>query len=465
MTQAVPHAPHTPSQPQPSSSPPVARYEQERQDQFIRFTHWVQLVALLPIVPEIAIGYTGNDNRWYFMALWGYILFLVAALAQQSASAGRLKAGIYIFIGALYLILAALPLLIAGILPVIVLGNILSVILVSLFVSPRLALRATVVAMIILIIPIMLEHWSPFRPLDLPALNLGLTLTTLLFVGALAHLFGGSLSQAMAASQHYAGELENCHAELTARSAELQSAAADLAARSAEFEETSSQLKEAAYQSQRRADLLQASIEVSRASVQIQELDLLLSQVTQLISHHFGFYHAGIFLIDQPSGYAVLRSANSAGGQRMLARRHKLKVGSEGIVGFVTGMGQPRIALDVGEDALFSANPDLPDTRSEMAVPLRTGEEIIGALDVQSITEDAFDQQDVSVLTALADQITIAIQNARLFQKSQTALKEAEEAYRRYLRHEWDNYLDGQRSRRPTRQRGTVSITRQGDGP
>ncbi len=464
MTQAVPHAPHRLSQPQPSSSPPAVSCEQERQNQFIRFTHWVQLVALFPIVPEIAIGYTGNDSRWYFMAVWSYVLFLVATIAQQSASAGRLKAGIYVFIGALYLILAALPLLIAGILPAIVLGYIFSVILLSLFVSPRLVLGATVIAMIMFIVPTLLEQWSPFQPIDLPALNLGLTLTTLLCVGGLTQMFGGSLSQATAASQRYAFELESCHDELTAQSDALEAAAADLAARSAEFEETSRQLKEAAYQSQRRADLLQASIEVSRASVQIQELDLLLTQITQLISHHFGFYHAGVFLIDQPSGYAVLRSANSAGGQRMLARRHKLKVGSEGIVGYVTGSGQPRIALDVGADALFTANPDLPDTRSEMAVPLRTGEEIIGALDVQSTAENGFDQQDVSVLTALADQISIAIQNARLFQQSQTALKEAEEAYRRYLRHEWDSYLGDQRSRLPTRQRGTVPITRKGDG-
>jgi GAF domain-containing protein len=133
----------------------------------------------------------------------------------------------------------------------------------------------------------------------------------------------------------------------------------------------------------------------------------------------------------------VLSAANSEGGQRMLARQHKLGVGTEGIVGYVTGTGEPRVALDVGADAVYFDNPDMPDTRSEMALPLRVGDEIIGALDVQSTQEAAFDEEDVSVLTALADQIATAIQNARLFQQSQAALEEAQRAQRRFVQQEW----------------------------
>jgi GAF domain-containing protein len=196
---------------------------------------------------------------------------------------------------------------------------------------------------------------------------------------------------------------------------------------------------------------------VSRAVAQLQDLDRLLPQVAQLISQHFGFYHVGVFLIEEPSPgrrYAVLQAANSKGGQRMLARRHQLAVGSQGIVGHAADTGQARIALDVGADAVFFDNPDMPDTRSEMALPLRLGDEILGVLDVQSTREAAFDQTDVALLTVLADQITVAIQNAHLHQRTQAALREAQEVHQRYLRQEWDSFL-GHRPRKQARGKAT----------
>ncbi len=235
------------------------------------------------------------------------------------------------------------------------------------------------------------------------------------------------------------------------RTRELEAATADLAARGEELEEAhnaqmeiNQQLEEAVRRGQHRAMMLQASAEVSRAITQIHDLDRLLPLVTQLISEHFGFYHAGIFLIDEVGRYAVLRAANSPGGQRMLARGHKLAVGAEGIVGYVTRTGQPRISLDVGADAVYFDNPDLPETRSEMALPLRVGGEsqgVIGALDVQSTEPAAFDQEDIAVLSTLADQIAIAIQNTELFQQTQEALEEVREAQQRYFRQEWDQFM------------------------
>jgi GAF domain-containing protein/HAMP domain-containing protein len=234
---------------------------------------------------------------------------------------------------------------------------------------------------------------------------------------------------------------------LEQRTADLEATTADLVARRAELEaanrqqaEINRQLERAVSQSQRRATMLQASAEVSRAVTQIRDPDQLLPQITQLISRHFGFYHAGVFLIDEAGRYAVLRAANSEGGQRMLARRHKLGVGSESIVGRVTNTGQARIALDVGADAIYFDNPDMPDTRSEMALPLRIGDQVIGALDVQSIEEAAFDEEAVAALTTMAEQVAIAIQNARLFQQTQEALEEAQRAQRRYLRQEWSQF-------------------------
>ncbi|MBO9371602.1 MAG: GAF domain-containing protein, partial [Chloroflexi bacterium] len=125
------------------------------------------------------------------------------------------------------------------------------------------------------------------------------------------------------------------------------------------------------------------------------------------------------------------------GGQRMLARGHRLAVGRVGIVGYVAGTGKPRIALDVGADAVFFDNPDLPLTRSEMALPLKVGERVIGVLDVQSEEPEAFTQEDVALLQTLADQIALAVENARTLEQMQRTVRELERATGEYTREAW----------------------------
>lgn len=164
---------------------------------------------------------------------------------------------------------------------------------------------------------------------------------------------------------------------------------------------------------ERRAQQLQAASDVAKDAAAVRDVDRLLNEAVRRIVDRFSYYHAGVFLIDD-NDYAVLRAASSAGGQRMLARGHKLAVGKVGLVGYVTGTGKPRVASDVGQDAVHFANPDLPDTHSEAALPLLVGDQIIGALDVQSTELDAFDEQDVIALQTMADQLAIAIENARL---------------------------------------------------
>ena len=178
---------------------------------------------------------------------------------------------------------------------------------------------------------------------------------------------------------------------------------------------------------QLRTRQLQTVAEVARNIVSTREVDRLLNQVTRLVSDRFGFYHAGIFLLDENGEYAVLRAANSAGGQRMLDRQHRLRVGQVGIVGYVTGSGEPRIATDVGDDAVYFNNPDLPETRSEMALPLKLGGMIIGALDVQSKESNAFTEDDITLFTTLADQISVAIENANAYEISQQTVEEMKE--------------------------------------
>lgn len=195
---------------------------------------------------------------------------------------------------------------------------------------------------------------------------------------------------------------------------------------------------------ERRAVQLQAAAEVGQAAASMHNLDELLSQVTHLISERFGFYHAGIFLVDEAGKYAVLRAANSQGGQRMLDRGHRLPVGEQGIVGYVTGTGQPRIALDVGADAVYFDNPDMPDTHSEMALPLMVGGHVLGALDVQSTEEATFTQEDIEVLQVVADQVAVAIENTRLFAETQEALEATRRAYGEVSRQAWTETLRAQ---------------------
>ncbi len=187
----------------------------------------------------------------------------------------------------------------------------------------------------------------------------------------------------------------------------------------------------------RRSEQLATAAEVAHDAALIQDLERLLLQTVQLVSRRFGFYHTGIFLLEHTRQYAVLRAASSEGGQRMIARGHRLRAGQEGIVGRVTGLGTPHIALDVGSDAVFFDNADLPETRSEMALPLRARGEIIGALDVQSREPGAFDQDDVAVMQTLADQLAVAIANARLFEQLQQSLEAERRAYGEIGRRAW----------------------------
>jgi signal transduction histidine kinase/CheY-like chemotaxis protein len=189
-------------------------------------------------------------------------------------------------------------------------------------------------------------------------------------------------------------------------------------------------------ETQRRAVQLAVASEVARDAIATLDVDQLLDETVRLISERFGFYHAGVFLVDEERGYAVLRAASSEGGQRMLERGHRLEVGRAGMVGYVTDTGEPRIALDVGQDAAHFVNPDLPETRSEMTLPLLVRGEVIGALDVQSTDEAAFTDEDVAVLQTMADQLANAIANARLFAEiEQTAerLKELDRLKSQFL--------------------------------
>jgi GAF domain-containing protein len=152
----------------------------------------------------------------------------------------------------------------------------------------------------------------------------------------------------------------------------------------------------------------------------------------------------GIFLLDKAREYAVLQAANSEGGKRMLARGHRLKVDDLSMVGYVSKQGKARVALDVGKEAVYFDNPDLPLTRSEISLPLLSGETVMGVLDVQSEQESAFADEDIALLSTLADQVSIAIENARLFSDINQTVAELQSVQRQYLQQEWQRITSDQ---------------------
>jgi GAF domain-containing protein/HAMP domain-containing protein len=206
-----------------------------------------------------------------------------------------------------------------------------------------------------------------------------------------------------------------------------------------------SELEESARNVEKRASQLEAIADVANSVASLQDVNELLPYITRTISDRFGFYHTGIFLLSEDKEYAVLRAANSEGGQKMLARKHQLRVGQEGVVGYSIAQKRARIALDVGEDAVYFNNPDLPNTHSELSLPLIIGSDVIGALDVQSEQPNAFSNEDVEVLTTLANQVAVAIENARLFQQSQNALQELDQTFQRYVSNEWQQFAANSR--------------------
>jgi GAF domain-containing protein len=177
-------------------------------------------------------------------------------------------------------------------------------------------------------------------------------------------------------------------------------------------------------ESQKRALQFQTAAEIARDISGSLDISELLMKAVTLIHDRFQFYHAAIFLNDPIGEYTVIREATGEAGAQMKRAGHKLQIGSKSIVGYVTGSGDSLVVNDTTRDATYYANPLLPETRSEVAVPLRVGQRTLGALDVQSEKTYAFSTEDINVLRVLADQLAIAVVNSELFAETQEHLSQ-----------------------------------------
>lgn len=187
---------------------------------------------------------------------------------------------------------------------------------------------------------------------------------------------------------------------------------------------------------------LETIADVAREIAIIRDLNTLLNVSANLIRERLKYYHVGIFLVDERGEYAFLSAASSVAAEKMLASRYKLSVGKTGLVGNVTSTGQAYIALDVGADAIHFENPYLPDTRSEIALPLRSRSITIGALDIQANVQNAFNQQDIQTLQILADQLAAAIENAQLAEQVEGTLNELTKSNRAQTLQTWQSTIN-----------------------
>jgi GAF domain-containing protein/HAMP domain-containing protein len=209
-----------------------------------------------------------------------------------------------------------------------------------------------------------------------------------------------------------------------------------------------------------RARDFAATQEIGRVATTQRDPQKLMDSVVELITQRFSnIYHAQIFLNDAENAYAVLRASTGDVGRELLARGHRLAVGSVSVVGQATAQGRVIVARDTAASPVHRRNELLPETRAELAIPLRVGDTVIGALDVQSKLGNAFTEGQIGVLQTMADQIAIAIENARLYQESIRRAAEIEEANRRATQRAWADFMRDQRAKTLLRQAGAQTDT------
>jgi GAF domain-containing protein len=221
----------------------------------------------------------------------------------------------------------------------------------------------------------------------------------------------------------------------------LQAALQKALTSAARLEQDQATLRYHAEEVERRSTQIRNVAEIVRLISGVRETESLLQQVVNLIQERFQLYYAGVFLLDESRRYAVLRAGTGEAGAAMLAARHRLSLSESSMVGWAILNRKARIALDVGQEAVRFANPYLPATRSELALPLVVGERAIGALTIQSDQPEAFDEDDITIMQNIADTLAIALENARLFAELEANLEEIRTLHGQYVAEAWSRRL------------------------
>lgn len=191
---------------------------------------------------------------------------------------------------------------------------------------------------------------------------------------------------------------------------------------------------------EQRANYLETSSDIGKAATTVLDPDQLIRDVVDLIKQRFDFYYVGLFMSDDQKEWCVLKAGSGTAGQAMLKLGFRIKIG-EGMVGWCVAHNEARVALNIGEDKIRYDVPDLPDTKSEAALPLRSRGKVLGAISVQSDNEAAFDEEFISVLQTMVDQVAVGLDNARLFTEAEKALEAERYAYGELSQQAWSKIL------------------------
>jgi GAF domain-containing protein len=405
-------------------APPVFPADEDRTHAagIINAMGWSSLfVVTIIIVLRIFQGQDANLVEVNLVLTAGLIAI---GLMLYLTHRGQVQAASVLFVAVVWFALSYVAWIADGIRDVTFFGYIVPILLASLLLGWRAAAAVSLASILSGWALAYAEARGWFAPsLDTPMHFARDVTGVFLLTGILVYLTITNLQKALQRSRSTAQQLARSNKEVNELRVDLER-----------------RVDERTFELQKRAAQLEAVSSVARAIASIQDLDTLLPAITRLVSQRFGVYHAGIFLVDEKQNRAVLRASSNEAGEELIGQQFSLTPDLYSIVGYSISQGEARIALDVNTDALYLNNPNLPETRSEIALPLRVGGRVIGALDVQSRDVNAFGEEDIRVLTTLADQVAIAIENARLFGEARSALEESRALFEKYTKQEWSSF-------------------------
>ncbi len=356
--------------------------------------------------------------QWALMTVFAMLTTVLYSAAYFLVRRGRLTTAVYLMVAGIDIHVIAGPALVEGLLITGILTGFLALIFTRLTVGRKENRIVLIVSGVALLIGGLLYNHPVVEVASAPVtirsfIAILTTIGVVFFVGLMLELRDERYEDSLSQVESYAKELSAQQQVLEERTLDLE----------------------------RQAGYLEATAEVMREAVSTLDLEDLLERVVTLINERFAFYRLGIFLLDASEEWVELRAASGEAVRETLNRGFRLRVGEEGIVGQVADNGEFYIASDVREDPLFVDDSDAVDVRSEVAIPLRAAGETIGVLDVQSAELGSFTEEIVAALRTLADQISLAIRNARLFEQAQKALKAERRAYGEFSREAWSEMI------------------------
>ena len=357
----------------------------------------IGVISPLPFaLPSIAVGVAG-------------LIFLLSMVSLVLMRLGVVRGSSVLFLTGLWIVFTTLMLLSNGVNSPFIMAYVTLTTVSGLLLG---GWAAIVAAELSVLASLVLFYAQTVDALPAPVLQMGpgptwITLTANLIVTvAVLYLATRALNYALRRARHSAAQLDE-QRELLEET---------VARRTRDLEQRAIQLATAA--------------DVGRAAASILDLESLSHQVVDLVCDRFDLYYAGLFLLDETGTRAVLQAGSGEAGRIMKEQGHSLEVGGQSMVGTACARREARIALDVGEEPVRFDNPVLPETRSEMALPLMMGDRVLGALDAQSTEAAAFSEADVTVLQLVADQVAVAVDNARKFSEEGEVLEATSPLFR-----------------------------------